>query len=125
MDFFSGVFRFQPVISLMSCSTSSAVARNSGLLAVPPRAGGRDAACWGHAGAIASNKTASARPTRLHSRKETVIEGIQVQNNRLLRAGHIALLAGVEDSSQSRLIAAASAPTGCRPLPSGCTGNSI
>src|SRR6202008_2250031 len=113
MDFFSGVFSFQPVISLMCCSTSSAVARNSGLLAVPPLAGGRGVACWGHAGAIASSETVSARPTRLHSRKENVIAGIQVQNNRLLCAGHIALLAAVEDSSQSRVISEPSQPPGC------------
>src|SRR4249919_2906020 len=31
MDFFSGDFSFQPVISLISWRTSSAVARNSGL----------------------------------------------------------------------------------------------
>src|SRR5258708_31103743 len=32
MDFFSGVFKPQPVILLISLTTSSAVARNSGLL---------------------------------------------------------------------------------------------
>src|SRR5215472_10421401 len=52
MDFFSGVFNSQPVIWLISCKTSSAVARNSGLLAA---AGGADSvgaglACWAATG---------------------------------------------------------------------------
>ena len=31
MDFFRGVFNSQPVMALISCKTSSAMARNSGL----------------------------------------------------------------------------------------------
>src|SRR5258706_5532634 len=80
MDFFSGVFNPQPVILLISLTTSSAVARNSGLL-VPAdgaAAAGAVVACWANAkGAEERTKVPRSKKAREHpnKRQKGAIEG--------------------------------------------------
>src|SRR5260221_7899109 len=72
MDFFSGVFNPQPVILLISLTTSSAVARNSGLL-VPvdgAAAAGAVVACLADAkGAGERTKIPRSKKAKDHPKK--------------------------------------------------------
>src|SRR5258708_38819373 len=85
MDFFSGVFNPQPVILLISLTTSSAVARNSGLL-VPAdgaAAAGAVVACWGNAkGGGERTKGPRSKKAR-ENPKNREKRGIEGEDNRI------------------------------------------
>src|SRR6516225_8623870 len=82
MDFFSGAFGRHPVISAISPRTSSAVARNSGLLLPLLGTEGAGAACWHQADTPANhckNRKADKR------RKNPLLHFVRIksQNSRL------------------------------------------
>src|SRR6516165_3083895 len=78
MDFFCGLLRSHPVIWLMSRRTSSAVARNSGLLSVDCGTACAGRACW----AFELGTEAGKERTSKHSRVMRVRKTIEKQDNR-------------------------------------------
>src|SRR5271165_4146402 len=82
MDFFSGDFSRHPVISLMSFSTSSAVARNSGLAVALAAVAGAVAACCGRAGEARNKRAATEGASAKHPRRIRERKSIASQDSR-------------------------------------------
>src|ERR1700757_1059012 len=83
MDFLRGDFSFQPVISVMSFRTSSAVVRNSGLLLVAGGVEGVGAGCWDQDGATFANPVAIKHASTNQARGKMSLRHIESQDSRL------------------------------------------
>src|SRR5208283_1274559 len=82
MDFFKGDFNSQPVMALISCKTSSAMARNSGLFLAEGAAGGAVVACWARTGYAVDRRSParSAAPAKRRTRGLKIV--ILLQDSR-------------------------------------------
>src|SRR5208282_3498452 len=90
MDFFRGVFNSQPVMALISCKTSSAMARNSGLLFAVGARDGAGAACCAIAGWRLSRKSAARKRTPAVRLRTRLNETMLLQDSRFLGTPEIA-----------------------------------
>src|SRR5271157_5592702 len=82
MDFLRGLFRSQPVIALISCKTSSAMARNSGLFFAGAAGDGAVAACCARAGWRLNRKSAARSRASAVRLRKCLNEAIFLQDSR-------------------------------------------